>query len=92
MNPEEILARFPEMSSLLTNLHGLDKQQKRLLGGQILLSIISALSEDDGDMLSLVDRLEYQINMEFTPNRNPLFKLAMLSRLRHKINRTMDRL
>ena len=89
MNREELIEKFPKLEKLVYSISDLSKDDKRTTGGQILLCVLSALSEDDGDMLSLVERLEHNLNKDMG-TINPINKLAMLSRLRYKINKAWD--
>mgnify|MGYP001561767046 FL=1 len=87
---EELLNTFPELSSILVKLSEMNKDQKRKFSESLIMVFLSRTSETDGDFLAYLDRVEHMINHELSKSPNALAMLAVLSRVRYKLNRLMD--
>ena len=87
---EEVLNTFPEFAETLVKIKKMNILDKKKYGQLLVLGLLTASSEADGDILAYLDRTEHLINKELAKSPDALAMLATLSRVRYKINKLMD--
>lgn len=86
----ELFNTFPEMPFILERLKDMTYEEQRRYGDAILMSVFMTMSQKDGDILMIIDRLEHIVNEQLSKTKNPIGMLGTLERLKYKVNKVMD--